>query len=46
VAPSFGLELTPVALSDAGEIDRALAAFAREPNGGLINHRCSRAPTR
>jgi putative tryptophan/tyrosine transport system substrate-binding protein len=36
VAPSFGVELRPVALSDAGEIERAISAFAREPNGGLI----------
>ena len=36
VAPSFGMELTPVNLRDAGEIERAVAAFARAPNGGLI----------
>jgi len=36
VAPSLGIELTPVGLSDAGEIERAIAAFARSPNGGLI----------
>jgi putative ABC transport system substrate-binding protein len=35
-APSLGMELTPVGLSDAGEIERAIAAFARSPNGGLI----------
>jgi putative ABC transport system substrate-binding protein len=36
VAPSLGIELTPVGLSDAGEIERAIAAFARSPNGRLI----------
>jgi putative ABC transport system substrate-binding protein len=36
VAPSFGVELSPVGVRDAGEIERAIAAFAREPNGGLI----------
>jgi ABC-type uncharacterized transport system substrate-binding protein len=36
VAPSFGVELSPVNVRDAGEIERAVAAFARSPNGGLI----------
>jgi putative tryptophan/tyrosine transport system substrate-binding protein len=36
VAPSFGVELSPVNVRDAGEIERAVAAFARAPNGGLI----------
>jgi len=36
VAPSFGVELSPVNVRDAGEIERAVAAFARTPNGGLI----------
>jgi ABC-type uncharacterized transport system substrate-binding protein len=36
VAPSLGIELRPVAVRDAGEIERALTAFARESNGGLI----------
>jgi putative ABC transport system substrate-binding protein len=36
VAPSFGMELTPVGVSDAGEIERAVTAFARASNGGLI----------
>jgi putative ABC transport system substrate-binding protein len=35
-APSFGMELRPVDVSGAGEIDRGLANFAHEPNGGLI----------
>ena len=28
--------MSPVNVRDAGEIERAVAAFAREPNGGLI----------
>jgi putative tryptophan/tyrosine transport system substrate-binding protein len=36
VAPSFGVELTSVGVRDASEIERGIAAFAREPNGGLI----------
>jgi len=36
VSPSFGVELRPVDVRDAGEIERALAAFAGNPNGGLI----------
>jgi putative ABC transport system substrate-binding protein len=36
VAPSFGVELTPVDLRDASDIERAVVAFAQEPNGGLI----------
>jgi putative tryptophan/tyrosine transport system substrate-binding protein len=35
-APSFGVELTPIGLRDAGEIERGVAAFARQTNGGLI----------
>jgi ABC-type uncharacterized transport system substrate-binding protein len=36
VAPSLGLEVTPVNVRDADEIERAVADFARFPNGGLI----------
>jgi putative tryptophan/tyrosine transport system substrate-binding protein len=36
VAPSLGMEIIPVNLRDAGETERAIAAFARAPNGGLI----------
>ena len=36
VAPSLGVEVSPVNVRDAGEIERAIAAFARSPNGGLI----------
>jgi putative tryptophan/tyrosine transport system substrate-binding protein len=35
-APSFGVELTPIGVNDAGEIESAVAAFARAKNGGLI----------
>ena len=36
VAPSLGVEVNPVNMRDAPEIERAVAAFARAPNGGLI----------
>jgi len=36
VAPTLGVELTPVNLRDPGEIERAISAFASSPNGGLI----------
>ncbi len=36
VAPSFGVELSPVDPRDAGEIERGITAFARGSNGGLI----------
>jgi ABC-type uncharacterized transport system substrate-binding protein len=36
IAPSLGVHLTSVFLGDPVEIDRALGAFAREPNGALI----------
>jgi putative ABC transport system substrate-binding protein len=36
VAPSLGVELTPVGVRDAGDIERAITAFARGSNGGLI----------
>ena len=36
VAPSLRVEVTPVNMRDAPEIERAVAAFARAPNGGLI----------
>jgi putative ABC transport system substrate-binding protein len=35
-APSLRVEVNPVNMRDAGEIERAVAAFARSPNGGLI----------
>jgi putative ABC transport system substrate-binding protein len=36
VAQSLGAELTPIDLQDANEIEAAMNAFARSPNGGLI----------
>jgi len=36
LAPSFGLEVTPVSARDAGEIERTIAAVGRAPNSGLI----------
>jgi putative tryptophan/tyrosine transport system substrate-binding protein len=36
VAPSLGLELRPIDVRDAGEIERAITAFAQGSNGGLI----------
>jgi putative tryptophan/tyrosine transport system substrate-binding protein len=36
VAPSLGVEVRPINVRDAAEIERAVAAFARTPNGGLI----------
>jgi putative ABC transport system substrate-binding protein len=35
-APSFGMEVSPVNVRDASEIERAVMAFARSSNGGLI----------
>jgi putative ABC transport system substrate-binding protein len=36
VATSAGVDVRPVNLRDAGEIERAITAFARAPNGGLV----------
>ena len=36
VASSVGVDVSPVNLSDAAEIESAVAAFARSANGGLI----------
>ena len=36
VASSVGVEVSPVNVHNAGEIERAVAAFARSPNGGLV----------
>ena len=35
-APSLGLDLIAISPREAGEVERAIAAFARAPNGGLI----------
>src|SRR6516164_5508785 len=36
VATSASIDVRPVKLRDAGEIEQAITAFARTPNGGLI----------
>jgi putative ABC transport system substrate-binding protein len=36
VAPSVGVEVSPVNVRDPGEIERAIGAFARSPNSGLV----------
>src|SRR6516164_7164755 len=36
LAPSFGVELTPIGVREPGEIERGISAIARGPNGGLI----------
>jgi putative ABC transport system substrate-binding protein len=36
VAPSLRVEVNPINVRDADEIERTVAAFARSPNGGLI----------
>ena len=36
VAPSLRMEINPLNMQDDGEIERAVMAFARSPNGGLI----------
>jgi putative ABC transport system substrate-binding protein len=36
VAPALAVEVNAFNLRDAGEIERAVAAFARSPNSGLV----------
>jgi putative ABC transport system substrate-binding protein len=36
VAPLLRMEVNPLNMRDAGEIERAVSAFARAPNGGLV----------
>jgi putative tryptophan/tyrosine transport system substrate-binding protein len=36
VAPSLGVDVRPIDVRDASEIERAVTAFARSSNGGLI----------
>jgi len=36
VAPSMGMELSPLDVRDAGEIERVIALFGRSSDGGLI----------
>ncbi len=49
-APSLGVEVNPINVRDAGEIERALTTFARGSNGGIIVPgsalACSWAPSR
>jgi len=35
-APSLRLQVKPINMRDAGEVERAVADFARSPNGGLV----------
>jgi putative ABC transport system substrate-binding protein len=36
VAPSLGIDLVPTPVDHAADIERAIKAFAREPNGGIV----------
>jgi putative tryptophan/tyrosine transport system substrate-binding protein len=36
IAPSLGIELSPINSLDISEMEREIAEFARSPNGGLI----------
>ena len=36
VAPSLKVEVAPINMREAGEIERAVTTFARPPNGGLM----------
>jgi len=36
VAPSVGIEVSPIDLREPNQIERAIATFARRPNGGII----------
>jgi putative ABC transport system substrate-binding protein len=36
MAPSLGVEVSPINMRDAGEIERSVAGFARILNGGLV----------
>ena len=36
VAPSLGVDVRPISVSNTSETERAIAAFAAQPNGGLI----------
>jgi putative tryptophan/tyrosine transport system substrate-binding protein len=36
VAPSLRVEISPIDVRDTSEIEHAVAAFAREPTGGLV----------
>jgi hypothetical protein len=36
LTPSFGVEVSPIGVDDAEQIERGITAFACAPNGGLI----------
>jgi putative tryptophan/tyrosine transport system substrate-binding protein len=36
MAPSLGMELSPINAPDVSEMESEIAAFARSPNGGLV----------
>ena len=36
MAQSLGVEVSPLNVRDAAEIERSIAAFSRSPNGGLV----------
>ena len=36
VAPSLAIDLVPTPVDNAADIERAIKAFAREPNGGMV----------
>jgi putative tryptophan/tyrosine transport system substrate-binding protein len=36
VAPSLGVEVSPINVTDGSEIERGVVSFAQSPNGGLI----------
>jgi len=36
VAPSVGIEVSPIDLRDPSQIEPAIASFAQSPNGGMI----------
>jgi putative tryptophan/tyrosine transport system substrate-binding protein len=45
VAPSLDMDVSSIELSDADEIERAIAAFSAAPNGGLVVVPSTRATT-
>jgi putative tryptophan/tyrosine transport system substrate-binding protein len=36
VAPSFGVEVSPISVQSNAELERGITDFARSPNGGLV----------
>ena len=43
MAPSLRVEVNPINMGDPGEIEDAVEAFARSPNGGLVVTASARA---